>query len=244
MRSPRHLAYLFIAVSLWSTAAQAALTIDTRTDIATAITAFGASQRLFDWSGGFADGSVWPTGSFGGPSVGGFTMTDAVTGSNVTGNIFVTNWIDGAGFDKNGLASPDLAINGIENFVLHFAAPVNRVGFAVSTGRGLLPSETGSAGTSFQLLTSAGESAAFTMTDNGGGQTLWVDVQAASGFTSLQFTESNGDLTDQYFGNFVSGTLPAVGGIPEPESWALIIFGFALTGAAMRRRGVILRVAA
>lgn len=37
---------------------------------------------------------------------------------------------------------------------------------------------------------------------------------------------------------------PAVTGVPEPESWALLLLGFALTGAAMRRRGVVSRVAA
>ena len=34
------------------------------------------------------------------------------------------------------------------------------------------------------------------------------------------------------------------GGVPEPEGWALLILGFALTGAAMRRRGATSRVAA
>lgn len=36
----------------------------------------------------------------------------------------------------------------------------------------------------------------------------------------------------------------AIAGVPEPESWALLMFGFALTGAAMRRRGAITLVAA
>ena len=31
-------------------------------------------------------------------------------------------------------------------------------------------------------------------------------------------------------------TLPALGGVPEPANWALLIAGFGLTDAAMRRR--------
>lgn len=36
--------------------------------------------------------------------------------------------------------------------------------------------------------------------------------------------------------NFVIDQAPAVGGIPEPANWTLLITGFGLTGAAMRRR--------
>jgi hypothetical protein len=233
-----------VVACLYGSVANAALVIETNADVGAGITAFGPAQRLLDWSGGFAEGSSWTLGSFGGPTIIGSTMTDAVTGSSVTGNIYVTNWIDGSGFDKLGAANPDLAINGTEDFLLSFAAPVNRVGFAVSTGRGLRPGEISSAGTRFALQTSTGESATFIMTDDGSGQTLWVDVQSHDAFTTLQFTEADGDLTDQYFGNFVSGMLPQIGGIPEPESWALLFLGFALTGAAMRRRGGISRVAA
>ena len=39
--------------------------------------------------------------------------------------------------------------------------------------------------------------------------------------------------------NFVIDQAPAVGGIPEPASWALLIAGFGLLGAAMRRRRAI-----
>ncbi len=39
-----------------------------------------------------------------------------------------------------------------------------------------------------------------------------------------------------YFDNVSLGASGSVGGVPEPASWALLIAGFGLTGAAMRRR--------
>jgi hypothetical protein len=36
---------------------------------------------------------------------------------------------------------------------------------------------------------------------------------------------------------FVEAVAPPTGGVPEPASWALLVTGFGLTGAAMRRRG-------
>nr|WP_310522893.1 PEPxxWA-CTERM sorting domain-containing protein [Polymorphobacter sp.] len=40
-----------------------------------------------------------------------------------------------------------------------------------------------------------------------------------------------------YFDNVTFGASgPSVGGVPEPASWAMLIAGFGLTGAAMRRR--------
>nr|WP_310522913.1 PEPxxWA-CTERM sorting domain-containing protein [Polymorphobacter sp.] len=38
------------------------------------------------------------------------------------------------------------------------------------------------------------------------------------------------------YDNITLGSITAGGGVPEPASWALLIAGFGLTGAAMRRR--------
>jgi len=50
-------------------------------------------------------------------------------------------------------------------------------------------------------------------------------------------------ITNQVADNFVisaqSGYLQANGGVPEPASWALMISGFGLAGAALRRRRMI-----
>jgi hypothetical protein len=40
------------------------------------------------------------------------------------------------------------------------------------------------------------------------------------------------------FQNVAAKEIPAVGGVPEPASWAMLITGFGLTGSAMRRRRI------
>ena len=219
-----------MAIAAVPATAQAALTIATNADIGAGIASFGSAQRLLDWTGGFGPGSSWTHGSYGGAISNSGSFTDAVTGSTATGNLSITNWLDGTGFDKAGSAAPDLAISGPENFLLSFTGPVNRVGFAVATGLSLLPSEISAASTSFTLLTSADDSALLTLVNPGNGLSVWVDVQSATPFTSLRFTETGGDLTDQYFGNFVSGT------VPEPAVWAMFVLGMGAIGAVLRRR--------
>lgn len=39
-----------------------------------------------------------------------------------------------------------------------------------------------------------------------------------------------------------AGNGAAVGGVPEPATWALLLTGFGLTGSAMRRRSNVARV--
>lgn len=227
----RHFAMLITAAVVPVAAAEASLTILVNADVSAGIAAFGNATPLLGWSNAFAPASVWPAGVFGGPAiVGNTTVTDSVTGAQAAANVYVTNWLDGVGFDDGTNAAPDLAINGVENFDLGFAAPVSRIGFAVATGRGLLPNEVTSSGTSFTLTTNAGDSGSFTLVDTGNGLVAWIDIVAANPFTAINFTETGGDLTDQYFGNFVAGS------VPEPASWALLILGFGLTGAMLRRR--------
>ena len=211
-------------------AAQATLAIGVNTDVAAGITSFGPATPLLRWANAFAPGASWTKGSFGGPTIVGNTTTDGVTGAQASGNLYVTNWIDGLGFDSGAVAAPDLALNGVENFDLHLAAPVRRIGFAVATGRGLLPSEISSSGTGFALTTNGGDSGSFTLVDSGNGLVAWIDVLATNPFTAISFTESDGDLTDQYFGDFVSGS------VPEPAAWMMLIIGMGSVGTVMRRR--------
>lgn len=228
-------AMLLAMAGVPGTAAHAALAITANGNVAAGITGFGTAMPLLTWANAFAPGSAWSTGVFGGPTIAGVaTVTDGVTGAQAAANVYVTNWIDGIGFDDGSDAAPDLAINGVENFDLSFAAPVSRIGFAVATGRGLLPSEITSTGTSFTLTTNTGDSGSFTLVDGGNGLIAWIDMIAASPFTAVSFIETGGDLTDQYFGNIVSGVAPDA--VPEPASWALLIAGFGLTGAVLRRR--------
>lgn len=69
------------------------------------------------------------------------------------------------------------------------------------------------------------------------GPVLFTGTLAAPTFSLGTFS-----LTD--FGeDSGSYTLTIANAVPEPESWALLIAGFGLTGAAMRRRRVIRKVA-
>ena len=73
-----------------------------------------------------------------------------------------------------------------------------------------------------------------TLTVSGCGWTKYT-VQFSGAARSIRLAGSG-----SYFDSISLGAP----GVPEPESWALLVLGFALTGAAMRRRGVITRVAA
>jgi hypothetical protein len=53
-------------------------------------------------------------------------------------------------------------------------------------------------------------------------------LKFAGTFTSISFTD-----TDEFWHGLTVGT---TGAVPEPASWAMLIAGFGLTGAAMRRR--------
>ena len=227
-----------LAAPVHAATAPASLSVNASLDVVAGRAAFGTATPLLDWANAFPENSSWSIGSFGGAALGGGTATDALTGSTSTANHYITNWIDGPGFDDGAAAAPDLAINGTEDVSFSFLVPVSRIGFAIASGRGLLPGETSSAGTSFSLLTNTGEAGTLTLVDPGTGLVAWIDIIAATPFTTISFTEAGGDQTDQYFGNIFAGSarVSIPGGVPEPTSWALLIAGFGLTGAAMCRR--------
>jgi hypothetical protein len=63
-----------------------------------------------------------------------------------------------------------------------------------------------------------------------------------AGLNMLDFVLNNtgGPQAFQVAGLTVTAdALPGVGGIPEPASWAMLIMGFGLVGASMRRRASI-----
>jgi PEP-CTERM motif len=189
------------ALLMTTTPAAAALTITANTGIAAARTAFGGTTVL-DWDIAGGPGSV-----------------TAAAGSSVA----IANWIDGTGFE--GL---DLALSGNESFTWTFAAPVSRIGFALSTGTGLFPSEVRPTGAVFNIVTGGGDSGVLTLA-TGPGFTTWIEISSATPFSSISFTDTT-DIWDQYFGDVYS---PAV---PEPASWAMMLLGLGIAGGAMRRR--------
>ena len=73
--------------------------------------------------------------------------------------------------------------------------------------------------------------------------TVLAPISTPSGFNQFAFRGIDGN--DQFHGIRFGGNYillaatadgGAVGGVPEPASWAMLIAGFGLTGAAMRRR--------
>jgi hypothetical protein len=72
-------------------------------------------------------------------------------------------------------------------------------------------------------------------------------VQVFAGtLTAPTFFTGSFDLYDYFYEDVayhLDITSNAAPGVPEPASWAMLIAGFGLTGAAMRRRGVRVRVA-
>jgi hypothetical protein len=212
-------------------AGAAVLLTATDGNIPAGVAAFGPATAAITWSHMFAPGTVWSVGALA-PSIGGATQTDPATGASVTGNLNTANWIDEAGFNSGpGGVGPELAINGAENFTLNFAAPVTRVGFTVATGRGTLASEIDHLGAIFNLIASNGDTGTLTLLDNGGGSSVWVSIVSATPFSSLTFSEPSGNIFDQYFGDVFVGAA-----IPEPSTWAMMIVGFGLLGAGLRRQ--------
>lgn len=194
-------------------------------------TTFGSGTPLLTWST-FAPGPY--TAGTAPPFVGGGFFSSG--GNSVTGNIAFGNWIDGPGFDHGMTAVADLALNDKEDFILNFAAPVRRVAFAISTGTGNLMSEVRGNGAIFNIT--AGSDSG-TLALGPGGYTRWITITSATPFSTISFAEQPvpgfaGDLIyDQYFGDVVSAA------VPEPAQWALMIAGFGLAGATLRRRRVL-----
>ena len=87
--------------------------------------------------------------------------------------------------------------------------------------------------------------------DNGGDHGLQFagsNIFLTAGAHAIRiFQEENGGgtgLTAYLDGNALSGGfLSTTGGVPEPASWAMLIAGFGLTGAAMRRRRALVSAA-
>jgi hypothetical protein len=98
----------------------------------------------------------------------------------------------------------------------------------------------------FRLFGGDATSANFTLTDNAG-QVFSFDNQAITGDGRFGFQAINGQ-TIARVSFTVNGTGiqevrqirvgPAVTPIPEPTTWAMMLGGFGLLGAAARRRGV------
>jgi hypothetical protein len=73
------------------------------------------------------------------------------------------------------------------------------------------------------------------------GQTIDFSVDHAGCRANVQFC--SGTRYNLYDSTAYTATVESTGAVPEPASWAMLIAGFGLTGAAMRRRRVTAAVA-
>lgn len=65
---------------------------------------------------------------------------------------------------------------------------------------------------------------------------VWQHLTLTTVNASLIALYSTGGPASFYVDNVFAGAAAPTGGVPEPASWAMLIAGFGLTGAAMRRR--------
>jgi hypothetical protein len=101
---------------------------------------------------------------------------------------------------------------------------------------GLTFETSGYDGASNLFVSGIGAGGAFaTSFNNGGGfDTLFIDLTAFSGITSLSL--STDDPAGVAYNAF---TFQASGAVPEPASWALMIAGAGVAGGAVRRRSSV-----
>lgn len=77
----------------------------------------------------------------------------------------------------------------------------------------------------------------------------FTPIGSLSGFTAgladltLGFTQTGdlivGEAQPSISGSFTFSSPSMIAGVPEPASWAMLIAGFGLTGASMRRRRIV-----
>jgi hypothetical protein len=67
----------------------------------------------------------------------------------------------------------------------------------------------------------------------------FVGASSSSAFNNVQIRETIGGVENEFFGQFYTAqTLVPQGAVPEPAAWSLMLLGFGLVGAALRRREV------
>lgn len=150
------------------------------------------------------------------------TVSSNVLGNSLNGQI------------SNIAYAPDYSGSSMQEFEIVFATAVQAVGLDVS-GWGF-----NNPGHLFDLYDSNGNNLAH-LTFGQAGLSVWDGgYNGFAGFISDAAAIKRITVTPQVHGQdfvaFDNLTFVAAPGVPEPESWALMIGGFALAGAAMRRR--------
>lgn len=179
------------------------------------------------------------------------TVTGSVAGVGVTysGAIFFSQlsnsgtdfWVDlgyTQGLVNRPVGTDLIALNDAGTKTITFAAPVTDVYLAFTSWNGVTagfdaPFTVVSQGAGFWGNGSFGVNGA----SNGfvGNGEVHGVLKFAGTFSSLTFT----DTAELWHGFTVGIGSPAVPAIPEPASWAMLIAGFGLVGATLRRRRAV-----
>lgn len=176
--------------------------------------------------------------TFGPITVDGFTFTAAPGGGGNSGQGSVVGQ-GGYGLAGNGSFGGDAVYIGVDSgtgyaqLVLN-GGPVSQIGFFMNYAPGVGNNAT------IEALDAMGN--VFASYD----LTALAPISTPGGFNAFQFRGIASDSNDIYGlrfgGNYilVTGTADGIPGIvPEPSTWALLILGFGLTGAAMRRKQAV-----
>jgi len=130
--------------------------------------------------------------------------------------------------------SPDFVQGAGDQTVLAFDKGIHYVtDWSVTDGYTTLSSANGdtlTATSSFTFNIKTIRTWAWDVSGAGGSFSAHAPLYLDSAFDSHGIAYAHGN------GSFTPGGGPATGGVPEPAAWALLLTGFGLTGAAMRRR--------
>lgn len=127
------------------------------------------------------------------------------------------------GFNVNGSNYLDIDLDPTESFTFTFAAPITSFGanfFSLNNGSPLRTS-----------ITVNGQTFGPTA------EPTFLGFVSMSAFTTLTFSVAANAGTNDEFG--LDNVRFATAGVPEPATWAMMVFGFGAMGGALRRRPTV-----